>query len=202
MTWEQWLFEYHALAKKEEAETQVRHETMKTCIRAFREILVGVLGLGQLVPNEEHEKAKKDAKDGEPPLTPFVPAAFVFGNHHLLQGLIKKVEESEDVKRVTGDEAADFEAFSQKLARGEDSDIDPILLGEIPNLDQVLIADQRRRAAELGVRTRAPDAPAAPKGGRPRGVVFDDAAAGAELPGGMTMAELAGAEAEAEAGDG
>lgn len=164
MTEAQWLFEYHALRKKEDRELEVQVEAVKTGARILRDTLIGVLGLDLFVTDKERAMASKD-------MPAFYPAALLFSNHHLLKGVFDEQKKAEDTERALKDAA--FEEFSKKLAKGEIGDMDPLLLGNLPSGGNVTdywaqeSAKQMLRA--LGVKPRPENAPTVPHfSGRPK----------------------------------
>lgn len=164
MTEAQWLFEYHALRKKEERELEVQVEALKTNARVLRDTLVGVLGLDVFVSEKEKAAAPPDA-----PV--FYPASLLFSNHHLLKGVLDEQNKAADSERALKDEA--FEEFSKKLARGEVGDMDPLLLGNLPGggnvTDYWAQESAKQMLHQLGVKPRPANAPAVPHfSGRPR----------------------------------
>lgn len=165
MTWGQWLFEYHALRKKEEDEGKFLGEVMVAATNALRETLVGVLGL--------HLFAEEKPAGSGP--TPFIPAAALFSNHHLLKHVIEAKEKAKQAEEAMQDDA--FEALSQKLAKGDFGDLHPILRGG--NIAEDKNAYWRSEEAQLalrraGVTNRPASAGAAPHFSRKvrKGVVF------------------------------
>ncbi|APU88890.1 hypothetical protein Rctr197k_070 [Virus Rctr197k] len=165
MTEAQWLFEYHALQKKADLEAEVMTEVMKASARILRDTLVGVLGLNLFAPAPA---ASEDASAAA-----FLPAALLFSNHHLLKVAIDEKAKEVDLEKVVADDA--FEEFSKKLARGEVGDMDPLLLGNLPNgghLSDYWAQESARQAmAILGIKPRPAGAPAAAHfSGRPKHV--------------------------------
>lgn len=160
MTDAQWLFEYHALRKKEEAEIEVAAKTMETNANILRDTIVATLGLGLFVPKGTPEPA--------PGIAPFIPAALLFSNHHLLKPVFEDWQKANDADKAMGDDA--FEEFSKRLARGDVGDMDPLLFGNLPgglNITQLVAQGAMKQAlATLGVKPRPLDAPAVPHFGK------------------------------------
>ena len=161
MTVEQWLFEYHALRRKERTEGELMVEAMKIGARTFRDILIGVLGLDQVAPKPAGEAAgsatTESRPEGAPP--PFVPAAFVMGNHHLLNALMEAADKEKQAEAALNDSA--FDEFSRKLAAGEVGDLDPVLTGDAAERPYWQTHEAQEALARM-VKPRASDAPAAP----------------------------------------
>ena len=166
MTEAQWLFEYHALRKKEDREFEMGAEVMKAGARILRDTLIGVLGLNLLVPKNEAEAATPDAPA-------FIPAAALMSNHHLLKIHFEAYQKAAGTETAMADAA--FEEFSKKLARGDVGDLDPLLLGNLPGggnvTDYWAQASAKQMLAALGIKPRPTDAPAVPHfGKRPKKV--------------------------------
>lgn len=162
MNWAQWVFEFKALQKKEEDEFNVQAEILKTSARIFRDTLVSVLGLNQLVPESpKSDDAAAAAKRDDAGL-PFVPAAFVMGNHHLLAHYIEEQKKAADAERAMSDTA--FDEFSKRLASGDVGDMNPLLLGERPDGRHISDVHAEEAVKELlaamGVKQRPASAPA------------------------------------------
>lgn len=161
MTDAQWVFEFQALQRKEEMERKVEVEMLKTGARIFRDTLITVLGL-HLFPGEVGAEREGDG----PP--PFTPATLLFSNHHLLkmavEQLEKKTKDEDAMSRAQSDAA--FEEFSQRLARGDVGDMDPILLGaDVPNA-YWNSEETQQMLKLLGVTPRPASAAAVPHIGR------------------------------------
>lgn len=172
MTDAQWKFEAEALRRKEEAAANMQVEVVKAGARILHDTLVSVLGLGLFAPAGGSEAG---AEAGGP--LPFLPAAFLFANHHLLRVALEERDKSEHAGEAMGDAA--FEAFSARLARGDVGDLDPLLLGTLPTGTSVDALWKQtafeQTLAALGVKERPIDAPAAPHfGGDERRVRVDD----------------------------
>ena len=160
MTDAQWLFEYHALQAKEKMEGELQVKLLEANARVLRDTLIGVLGLHLLAPQPAPDAPPRE----EDAPVPFVPAVMLFSNHHLLNIAMAQQKKSAGVQ-VEEDEA--FEAFSQRLARGDVGDLDPIHTADLSTMTATL-AERERRAAEarLGIQQRPADAPAAAHFGR------------------------------------
>ena len=182
MTWAQWLFEYAGLKEREKAESERMGEVMNISLRSIREIMVGVLGLGVFVPEKAREahaaKIEAARAAGEDlPLSPFIPAAMMFSNHHLLAKLHEIQEEESKTEAAMADEA--FEQMSAALARGDVGDLDPILLGtpgETAENTYWQSFEAQEALRRIGVQRRLETAPPAPHNTvriKRRGVSFD-----------------------------
>lgn len=162
MTEAQWLFEYYALRKKEDEELMLLHEVMKVSSTVLRETLVGVLGLSHFVDEE--------AKPGEP--TPFLPAAYLMSNHHLLKAVEEVREKAKKTQAAVQDEA--FEALSKQLMTGDMEALPPFLRGQdgVPPENAYWFSRQAREdLARAGVKLRPKSAGTVPHFSR-KGVVF------------------------------
>lgn len=117
----QWLFEYYALRKREEEETNFFVTLVRGIITNLREMLIGLLGLNVI--------KQWTLKPGEtaPDVTPFVPLSFLVARQDVLKHYID--EGARDDTPVPPEQDAAFEAWSAKLARGDIADMDPILIG-------------------------------------------------------------------------
>ena len=124
MTTEQWHFEYEGLLAREEAKASTLARVFRDAVRAFREVLISVLGLNLLkrwigATPEQAERLKD--------MTPFVPAAYLWTKPEVLEHWQQEALRDEGAEAAMKDEA--FEAFSAALARGDLSEVDPRLLG-------------------------------------------------------------------------
>lgn len=169
MTDAEWVFEAEALRRKEQAENDMQLATFKANARVLRETLIGVLGLHIFAPKDAGGEADvavdETPGDGAEAKVPsFMPAVFLFGNHHLLAKQIEQKQEEGFATDAMNDEA--FEAFSQKLAQGDFSDLDPVHFGG--GGDNYWNTTEGRAAlARLGVVPREADAPSVPHFGKP-----------------------------------
>lgn len=106
MTWTQWLFEYHALAEKEEGDARMEAELLSAGLKRMRDILVATLGLN-LVPPDPAKPLAADAP------TPFVPFSFLVGQPEVMQEYLTRYKRAEAENASVDDEA--FETFSSEL---------------------------------------------------------------------------------------
>lgn len=163
MTEAQWLFEYHALRKKEEREVEMQSEVLKAHARILFDTLVGVSGADLLVTTKERAAAPEGTRA-------FVPWVKLFSNHHLLHAALEEQKKEDDAQRALSDAA--FDEFSRKLAKGEVGDLDPLLLGNLPGGGHAADRYAEQAAQEmlrvLGVKPRPEGAPVVPHYNAPR----------------------------------
>lgn len=170
MTWEQWLFEYIALRRREHAEFERSVETQLESLKALRAMLINILGLnvfGEKTPAERRE----DEKAGLDPETPrFMPLAYMIGDPDWVRHL------QEFAQRRTGENAANedeaFDRLSQSILdqiKGKPSDLPadmtPILLGDLKDLERNSYwqsFEAHEALARMGVKTRSPGSAPAP----------------------------------------
>lgn len=119
MTWEQWVFEYASLKRKESQDAELITTIMETSSHSIRETLIGLLGLN-LVPKTQVEPSDT---------TPFVPMSFLVGRPEIMKRLLDDLQNEERVEARPDDE---FEAFSRdlqaRLESGDDfGDMEPVI---------------------------------------------------------------------------
>lgn len=111
MTSTQWLFEYFSLKEKERDEFELVESTFK----AFRRMLVGLLGLDLLKNKDEIEENKES----------FIPMSLLAGRREVVETILKQWKDEETTEYIEDEE---FEKMSQAIARGDDlGDMSPII---------------------------------------------------------------------------
>jgi hypothetical protein len=155
------------LQRKEEAEAKRVDQVIEVGMHILHETLVEVLGLHTFVSKQDRETAEEEAakrqEEGKFTPRPFMPAAYVMGNHHILKVLMEEKEKEDNATEAMQDEA--FEAMSKRLAQGDFSDLDPVLMGEEDLVDvekQWYGPEMQATLQAMGVSVRAPDAPQVP----------------------------------------
>jgi hypothetical protein len=112
----QWIYEYHALHKKETEDRKFHIDTLKN-------VLISVLGLRVPPLNEDGTpKPKEDMTDED--RESFVPLIFLAGNHHLLKKYFEKFPEEGSQPNPAQDAA--FDELSRRMAE-DDGDMVPII---------------------------------------------------------------------------
>jgi hypothetical protein len=113
-----WQFEYHALRKKEEEEFKVYANT-------FRKILVGVLGLDLLRPNDEQGIPKKweDMTDDE--RDAFTPMSLWVARPDMLKTFADQVQDDIAMEGLDNPDT-EYEKIVQAIDEA-DGDMEPII---------------------------------------------------------------------------
>lgn len=120
----QWLFEYHALKKSE-------HEALVAQGRMFKAILVNVMGLNALRPEDENKRPKNYADMTEEEREGFLPMVAWVGRPEMLKLVRDQLETDFAIEKAHNDAA--YERMVEAI--DEAGDMEPIM-GPLPsNLD-------------------------------------------------------------------
>jgi hypothetical protein len=136
MTGAQWIWEYEALAKKEQ-------EAAENNIEMFKMIkgqIIGLLGLSLMFDEKTLEK--------NPDL--FMPWVIMGGRREIVHDLMEKFQASQAGRDAIDD--PEFEKLSAAIARGDIGDMDPILDMSQLDLEKVKKQAQREDLQKAGVK--------------------------------------------------
>lgn len=117
MTITQWMFEYHALRKKEET-------LFKSSFTALRKTLVSVLGLNLLRPTDANDIPKKFEDMTEEEQEQYMPLVSWVGHPEMLQNVSKQY----DVERDLGVTVNPNAEYDRQVAAIDDGDMLPIIV--------------------------------------------------------------------------
>jgi hypothetical protein len=118
MTKTQWVFEYHALRRKEE-------QTFKSYADAFRQTLVSVLGLNMIRPVNENGLPKTYDEMSDDEKVAFMPLVAWCGHPEMLKKVFEQMQSEIDMSSVT-DPDSDYEKLVASIDAA-DGDMIPIL---------------------------------------------------------------------------
>ena len=136
MTGAQWIWEYEALAKKEQEAAENNIEMFKM----VKNQIIGLLGLSLMFDEKTLEK--------NPDL--FMPWVIMGGRREIVQTLMEKFQASQAGKDAIDD--PEFEKLSAAIARGDIGDMDPILDMSQLDLEKVKKQAQREDLQKAGVK--------------------------------------------------
>jgi len=159
MTWAQWVLEYNALMAKETAEMERSVDHSRMMLRAFKTLMVGLLGL-KFTGASSSEDALADAN--------FVPLSLLTGQPEVLKHYMEEAEKEAGTEEALQDEA--FEEFSaglHKKLQGKDpgmdlGDIEPLLSEPPTGGWRWNSVDMQEALQSLGVKPRDPARSGAP----------------------------------------
>lgn len=115
----QWLFEYHALRKKEE-------DTFKAQAETFRMILVSVLGLNLIRPKGEDGVPKRFEDMSDEEKETFVPLVAWCARPDMLKSVAEQVEMDMAFEKATQSPDQAYEAMVAAIDAA-DGDMEPII---------------------------------------------------------------------------
>lgn len=138
MTWTHWMFEYHALKKKEEM-------LFKSGFIALRKTIVSTLGLNLLRPTDEAGFPKKHEQMTEEEKDMYMPLVSWCARPEMLKDVSEQFKLELGVEQVTN---PDSEYEKQVAAIDADIDGDMLPIIQVPSIDGKLkdpkIAQQER----------------------------------------------------------
>lgn len=113
MTDAQWLLEYTLLREKTQEQEKEIVELVNQTLKAFKHILVNLLGLNVL-PTKEDEKEER-----------IIPLSLMTARREVLDYVLEQMNLDQQTQNVMDDD--EFEAMSQAIAKGEDlGDMTPL----------------------------------------------------------------------------
>jgi len=118
MTKTQWMFEFHALKKKEDDQFKLQFET-------FRQILVSVMGLDMIRPKDENGIPKQYEDMTAEERTAFIPLVAWCGRPDMLKPVAEQAEMDMALDKVISPDDA-YEQMVQAIDAA-DGDMEPII---------------------------------------------------------------------------
>lgn len=115
------MFEYHALKKKEQ-------DTLEIGMRALRSVLVNVMGLNALRPEDDNGKPKSFDEMSQAEKESFLPMVAWVGRPDMLKLVKEQIETSLAIEKAQSD--ADYERMVQAIDDAG-GDMEPIM-GPVP----------------------------------------------------------------------